>query len=122
MTRDAVERAWELLRTHVGHANPITSAELARVLGTGDEHRGTAETRAIITEVIRRGLPVGATESGYFVLANAIERDRYVRELEDRASAIIYRGKLVQRAFETYYEGDAQRTLVRWNPDPEERV
>ncbi len=119
---DLVERAWAELKTHVGHENPLSSAELARILGTGDEHRGTATTRSIIVEVIRRGLPVGATEAGYFVLSSRIELDRYIRELEDRAGAIVYRGKLVQRAFESWQEGEAQRQLIRWNPEPEERI
>lgn len=118
---DVYELAWNALKLHLGHENPLKSAELARILGNAaDSRTGTPETRALITELIRRGLPIGATSDGYFVLRTSEELQRYVAELNDRASAILYRAKLVERAFQTYGAGEEHRAYVHWIPEPEE--
>ena len=117
---DLYDRAWEILAQHVGHKNPITSAELSRTLQVGDDKRGTRETRSIVLEVIRRGLPVGATDEGYFVLENEVEKEDYIRELNDRIAGISNRGNLVIRAFATYRAREPPPTLVHWVPEPEE--
>jgi hypothetical protein len=118
---DIYDRCWAALKTHVGKNHPMTSAELAVVLGTGDEHRGTAETRAIITELLRRGLPIGATAEGYFLLQTPEEKELYIRELQDRAQGVLFRAQLVERAFATYYAGEEHRQVTHWSPEPEER-
>jgi hypothetical protein len=121
---DEYDRAWSILKTHVGHLHPIKSRILAQRLGMSDAHKGTRSTRALIAELVRRGLPVGATEDGYFLLENPVELERYLNERSDRVVGIMHGSELVQRAFQTYYKGgEAQQKLIRWVPeDPEERV
>jgi hypothetical protein len=118
---DVYDLAWSILAGHVGHKNAIKSADLSRMLKVGDDRRGTRETRAIVLEILRRGLPVGATEEGYFVLENENERDEYVRELNDRIVGIQHRGLLVVRAFASYKTGATTEAPIHWSPEPEER-
>jgi 3-dehydroquinate synthase class II len=121
-TRDElVRRAWEILRGHVGAKNPLSSSALSRVLGIGDHDRGTTVTRSLITELLRRGFPIGATERGYFVLESEAEKDRYVGDLADRADRIAHRASLVNRAWMiAQSEKDEERRLIRWVPEPDE--
>ena len=99
------EQAWDLIRLHVGHENPLQSADLSRALSIGDDHRGTRVTRALITDLIRQGYPIGATGQGFFVIQTSEELERYCRELSSRAAGILARSRNVQRAFATYYRG-----------------
>ena len=119
---DIYDRAWEILATHVGHKNPIKSAELSRLLEVGDDKRGTRETRAIILEVIRRGLPVGATEEGYFVLQDQQELEGCIQDLTDRIAGIQQRGVLITRAFNDYKGGSGNPVPLHWTPEAEERA
>lgn len=119
---DVVDRAWEILSKHVGHRHPITSAELSRMLEVGDDKRGTRATREIVRDVLRRGLPVAATEEGYFVAENEQEHDGYINELNDRIVGIQSRGQLFERAFRSYRQqsNQVETTPIRWAPEPEE--
>jgi hypothetical protein len=119
--KDVYEAAWATLRAHVGHDNPITARMLAQLLSLQDGE-GSPLTRSIIFELIRRGLPIGATSAGYFVISNQLELEQCVRELNDRASATAWRAVLLQRAFGSYSQGEAQQAYVRWAPEPEERT
>ena len=97
------EQAWELLKIHVGHQNPIYSAQLSRALAVGDDRRGTPETRAVITDLVRMGFPIGAERGGYFVLKTPDELEKYCRELSSRAAGILARSRNVRRAFQRFY-------------------
>jgi hypothetical protein len=125
MTSDLEDQAWEILTKYVGHLHPITSATLSRMLGIGDDQRGTRVTRALIQELVRRGLPIGATDEGYFVLESQLELEQYVRERNDRAQAILTGSEYVKRAFQEYYAGTRERDHpppIHWVPTDEERV
>ena len=119
---DLVDLAWRILSEHVGHRNPITSANLSRSLAVGDDQKGTRETRALIVEVIRRGLPVAASEEGYFVLDNDQELESYITDLQDRIAGIQQRGQLVNRAFQNWRKNDSHPPPIHWEPEGVERV
>jgi hypothetical protein len=122
---DVVDTAWAILAQHVGHRNPIKSSTLAEMLEIGDEHRGTRATRAVILEVVRRGLPVAASEEGYFTLENEMELNSYITDLNDRITGIQQRGNLVNRAFQSWKgrqvaAGHPVPPPIKWVPEPEE--
>ena len=118
-----LEKAWEILKTHVGAGEPIASSALSEMLGVGDHDKGTVQTRALILELLRRGYPIGAHERGYFLLANEAEKNEYQRELLDRAAAITYRANIVERAWQMYHGSSKEnRPMLHWTPDPEEEA
>jgi len=122
---DIHDRAWEVLVQHVGHKNPIRSSQLAVALGMQhDAKTGTIQTRAIIRELVKLGLPVGATDEGYFILENRQELEQYLLRRQDRAQEILQGNAYIQRAFEDFYKGtlpDPRPPPIHWVPDPEER-
>ena len=115
-----VEKVHGILREHVGENDPIHSQNIARILQMGDEGSGTPGTRAIITELLRQGVCVGATPQGYFLINSEDELDRYTLDLERRERAIRARIVAVRRAF---FDGPVKKGEdPRWVPDdPEER-
>lgn len=102
--------------------NPISSLDIARGLGI-DDAPGQPGVRAVITEILRRGLaPIGAKGNGYFLIKTEEELDVYTRQLEQREQGIRARIVAVRR---TFFEGprDFEREpMWKWVPmDAEER-
>jgi hypothetical protein len=127
-----LEAAKALLSVRVGEKNALPSRQLALFLGLKDDaERGTVKTREIIAELVRGGMPVGASERGYFVLETEQELDDYLHDLTQRELGIRARHDNVLRAWKMAHgEYGAGATpaahtepTVRWNPtDDAERV
>jgi len=115
---DDVER---LIRLR-SEADPISSKEIADLLSLPDPP-GQPGTRAVITEILRRGLaPIGATARGYFLITTEEQLDRYTRVLRDRESAIYARTMAVRRAFFDGPRDLEAEPMWKWVPiDAEER-
>jgi hypothetical protein len=100
LPEDLIRQVERILKWHVGESKALSSKKLAGMLHTPDEHKGTPLTRALITECIKRGMAIGATEKGYFILETEAELNRYVDDLERRERAIHYRAVAVRHNFD----------------------
>jgi hypothetical protein len=101
------------LRLPVGTV--VSSKEIARTLEISD---GEAQplTRAVIAQVVREGLPLGADSRGYRLLQHEPELRDYLADLEHRRAGIKARMLSTERAFRQYWHHDdpAGPTLERW--------
>lgn len=99
ITRGQIERAYAILRKAT-KANPVTSEKLGVKLGITDVE-GNPLARSVITEVIReKGLPLGATGHGYFVMETIEDLKDYRADLNRRIAGTLNRIRLVEEAFE----------------------
>lgn len=92
---------YDLLTTHRGRDNAITSGEIADELGITD---GTANptTRFAIRDLIQStGLPIAGSPNGYFVIDSRQELRDYITRLEQRKAGIDARIHHVRNAYQT---------------------
>lgn len=116
---ELLERVEQRIREAGSAEFPISSHTIAHNLGVEDSD-GQPVTRAAITELIRRGVPVGADSTGYFIIRTQEQLDRYVADLNRREWGIRARRIAVIRAFEEGVPPAGEG--FRWIPDdPEER-
>jgi len=116
---DLLHRVEQRIRDAGSAESPISSHAIAHNLGIEDSD-GQPVTRAAITELVRRGVPIGADSTGYFIIRTQEQLDRYVADLVRRETGIRARRIAVIRAFD---EGRVPAgEPLRWIPtDPEER-
>lgn len=90
-----LDRIKDILENHIGERNPVTSAEIAKSIGIKEDDTH-AKTRALIYECAKEyGLPVAATNRGYFLIENKDEYNNYIKNLDDRIRGIEQRKKIV---------------------------
>jgi hypothetical protein len=78
---DAIRK---LILEHKGKKNPIKSSEIRGILKIPDNDTG-GSTRALITKLILdEGMPIAASNRGYFYIENQKELTDYMSYLEDR--------------------------------------
>lgn len=119
MTESELSRLENLIRHRCDPSAAVFAAELAKECELPVVPGGRA-VRALITELIRRGVPVGATEHGYYLITRTEDLERYTVELEQREMGIRARIVAVRRAF---YDGPpTAEEGLRWIPEPEEEV
>lgn len=117
MSESELSRLEMEVRFRRGPEAAISAADLARVCDIPTAPGGRS-VRALITELVRRGVPIGATEHGYFLITENRDLERYCAELEQREMGIRARIVAVRRAF---YDGAPSREEgLRWVPEPEE--
>jgi len=80
----------------------LSSKQIARSVGIRD---GEAQplTRAVIAELVREGLPLGAESKGYRMLRTEGQLRAYLADLHRRARAIDARIVATERAFREYW-------------------
>lgn len=79
--------------------NPITSAQICKALSIIDS-TAWPKTRALILQtMVAKGIPIGATRKGYFIIANKKQLKQYTETLEKRANNILWRKNLVKGCF-----------------------
>lgn len=94
-----LEQIRDILLSHNGKRNPITSAEIARKIGIieDDTH---AQTRALILECAKKyELPLAASNRGYYLISNQQEYDEYINNLDSRIAGIEERKKIITKNF-----------------------
>lgn len=85
-TLDEVE---ELIRSHPGKENAITSREISEILGGIDTLDSTPQTCELIRTLVReRKVPIAACSVGYFLIQNQDELNEYLVNLQQRESQI----------------------------------
>ena len=92
----------EMLLNHKGKANAITSGKIAVALDI-PENDTVATTRSLITKLIREGLPIGATDNGYFLIETQEELNEYIQRLNDRIYGIYDRINRLISIYNEYY-------------------
>ena len=90
----------DILRSHKGRDDAITSSEIADRLGI-PEMNGNPITRREIREImLQTGEAIGASSEGYFMIETQKELHDYVAYLESRISGIEDRITLVERCYD----------------------
>lgn len=88
----------EILVEHRGEDNPITSGEIADRTGL-DSLDSTPRTRGVIRKLTREfGLPIAASNKGYYFIENRGEAREYLDHLKGRRRGIEQRETAVQSA------------------------
>lgn len=94
-----LEQIRNILLSHYGKRNPITSAEIARKIGIVEDDTH-AQTRALILECARKyELPIAASNQGYYLISNQQEYDEYMDNLNSRSAGIEERKKIITKNF-----------------------
>ena len=94
-----LEQLRDILLVHQGKRDPITSAEIASIIGLieDDTH---AQTRALILECAEiYGLPLAADNKGYYLISNQQEYDEYMANLDSRSAGIEKRKRIITKNF-----------------------
>ena len=98
----------KILLNHKGKANAITASTIGKALDI-PENDTVATTRGLITKLIKdERLPIGATETGYFLVENEEELNEYTRDLNDRIYGIYERINRLISNFNEYYGKSAK--------------
>lgn len=87
------------LEQHKGKCNPVTSAEVAKIIGIieDDTH---AQTRALIFETAEiYGLPLAANHKGYYLITSDAEYDEYMENLDGRIEGIEQRKIIITKNY-----------------------
>ena len=78
----------EILSSHRGKGNEITSACIAKMIGI-DEDDTHAQTRALIKQAAEAfNLPLSSNRNGYFIMTSEAELDSYMSNLDSRIRGI----------------------------------
>lgn len=89
----------EILSSHRGAGNKITSAAIARMIGI-DEDDTHAQTRALIRQAAEQfALPLAGDNHGYFMITSENELNAYVANLNSRIAGIEERKQMIIRNF-----------------------
>jgi hypothetical protein len=107
--RDVYDAVWRFISPHRGRGDVVSSALISKAVAMADDRGTRMTTRYVIAEMLRRGYPIGATGSGYFVLETDEEVEDYVRDLRRRAAAMVRRTRWVREAFTGFYPGGKPR-------------
>ena len=94
-----LEQIKEILLLHYGKKNPITSAEIAKLLNIieDDTH---AQTRSLILECAQKyKLPLAANNRGYYLISNEQEYEEYMANLDSRSAGIEQRKQIITKNY-----------------------
>jgi len=83
-----------MMSLHRGKQNATTGKEMAQKVG----HRDDRVIRSEIEDMIREGIVILASESGYYRPANESETDEYLGILRSRATKIFERINAIEHA------------------------
>jgi hypothetical protein len=108
---EKLKKIKEIILNHKGKANAIKSKDIAVSVGIyeDDTHIGT---RNLITRLVKQGLPIGASDNGYFLIETQKEVDEYGQLLNSRIQEIYDRLGRLQFNFDMYY-GKVKRSKPR---------
>lgn len=89
----------EILQSHVGYSNQISSGEIGPMIGI-QEDATHLKVRTLIREIIHLlHIPIGGGESGYYIIETGEEMSKYIKQLESRMRQIEKRKNMVLEAF-----------------------
>lgn len=94
-----LEKIRNIILSHKGKRNAISSAEIARRIGIieDDTH---AQTRALLLECAEKyGLPLAASNKGYYLITSRQEFDEYMNNLDLRSAGIEARKRIIANNF-----------------------
>lgn len=84
---------------HKGKNNPITSAEVAVLIGIVEDDTH-AQTRALILDTANMyGLPLAASNKGYYLITSDSEYDEYMENLDSRIEGIAQRKEIITKNY-----------------------
>ena len=106
---ERIAKIREIILKHKGKKNAIKSKVIAARVGIAedDTHIGT---RSLITKLVKKGLPVGACDNGYFLMETQKEVDEYNQILNNRIEEIYDRKGRMQSNFDRFY-GKKKKTM-----------
>ena len=105
ITRKEFDQLRKIIDHIVAQKCPVTSAEISEIFGIQETTTGWMNTRAAIKDGIRHyasiaGIPIGAGNSGYFLMEDETQIDKYCENLSSRIKGMEERILLVREAWE----------------------
>lgn len=95
-TLDALE---DIITSHVGRENAITSSELANQLDETTPRGTNPHVRKLIKRLLMyRNIPIASCNAGYFVVSDEDELNDYAENLANRAAEIQTRRMALMKA------------------------
>lgn len=92
---DELELIRDILNSHIGKSNKVTSSQIAEQIGI-QEDATHAKTRALIIEATKKyKLPLAANNRGYFLINTKSEYNEYIENLNSRIAGIEERKKII---------------------------
>jgi len=83
-----LEEIEKILLSHKGKQKAIASNKIAKLIGIHEDDT-VSTTRGLITKLIRRTeLPIGACESGYYIMQTEEELNEVMQDLNGRIHGI----------------------------------
>jgi len=93
----------EILLNHKGKENSITASKIGQSLNIPEDDT-VSTTRSLITKLIKnQGLPIGANETGYYLIQTEEELNECTRYLNYRIYGIYDRINRLISNFNKYY-------------------
>lgn len=109
LEEERLQQIREILMQHKGKQSAIPSNKIAKMIGIREDDT-VATTRSLITKLIKNSyLPIGSSESGYYIMQTEDELNEVMHDLNgrilgiyDRINKLIcnfneYNGKSVKR-------------------------
>lgn len=94
-----IQEIAEILSSHRGAGNKITSAAIARKIGIYEDDTH-AQTRALIKQAAEQfELPLAGDGKGYFMITSEEELNAYIANLNSRIAGIEERKQMIIRNF-----------------------
>lgn len=95
-----IKKIAEILSSHRGKGNEITSARIAEMIGIreDDTHAGTRDLIKQAAEAFH--LPLSSNGKGYFIIKSEEELEAYMSNLDARIKGIEKRKKMIRENFE----------------------
>ena len=96
---DDANQIKDILLQHYGKRNPITSLEIANIIGIVEDDTH-AQTRALILNCAKNyDLPLAAHNRGYYLISNQQEYDEYMANLDSRSAGIEERKRIITKNY-----------------------
>lgn len=94
-----IDQIKDILLQHYGKRNPITSSEIASIIGVVEDDTH-AKTRELIFKCAEKyGLPLAANNRGYYIISNQQEYDEYMTNLDSRSAGIEERKRIITKNY-----------------------
>ena len=95
----------EIMLNHMGIKNPITSRNIAKIVGIDPGASMVKIRQYILATMEYFGIPIAAKggNKGYFLMETEEELQGYLKRLESRLTGTYSRMTLVQQCFAEYY-------------------
>ncbi|WP_024861847.1 hypothetical protein [Ruminococcus flavefaciens] len=97
-----IDKIKKILEEHVGKKNAISSAKIADIIGVSEDDTHVFTRDLLLQAAETYGLPLAASNRGYYLISNDTEYEEYMTSLDKRIEGINKRKDIITQN----YKGD----------------